>query len=100
MCRVGLVFGPAGEAATGGNVCLASEDWLDAFIARCLVEIDGSVQNAVIGNGNGRHAGMRNFFHEAIDPACPIQDAEMCVQMQMNKRIVTHADIVSCHLRE
>ena len=60
---VGLAGGAAlVAAAAGGDVHLAAEDRLDAALPRLVVEHDAGEHVAVLGDGEGRRAGLRSAW--------------------------------------
>ena len=65
--------GAAVEAAAGRDVALEADDRLDLVGARFLVELDGAVQVAMVGDGEGILAERLRARDEIRDGAEPVQ---------------------------
>ena len=98
----GVVLGEQGEMAGGFlgaaglfllhrtrcQVHLATDDRLDAFLVRGIVEFDGPEHVAMIGHGDGGHTVTLGLFHQVLDPHRTVQQRVLRVQVQVDKRIV------------
>src|SRR5699024_9669301 len=49
------------------------------------VEINGTVHDAVVGDGHGALSQLLDSFGQAVDPAGSIQEAVLCMDMEVNK---------------
>jgi len=68
------------------DVHLAAEDRLDPLRLRRLVEIDGARHRAVVGERDGRHLEPRRLLRERRDPASPVEDRVLRVDVQVDER--------------
>ena len=77
----GLGIGLALLVAHGapGDVGLHADDRLDPLRLRRLVEGDGPVQGAVVGEGEGVEAQPLGLVDEVADPAEPVEKGELRV---------------------
>jgi len=50
------ISGTAAEAAIRSDVNLTADDWFDAGLAGCLVELDNAIHGAVVGYRQAVHA--------------------------------------------
>ena len=73
------------EHRPAGDVRLDPEDRLDARVLRRLVEGDGAVQRAVVGQGEGIHARVRRRVHELGDPAEAVEETELRVDVEVRE---------------
>ena len=85
-----MVVGLAGRAAplaaaAGRDVDLAAEDWLDPMFPRLVVEHHAREQVAVLGDGEGRHAGLLRMFHQLADAACAVEQRILRVEVQVDE---------------
>ena len=78
------------EPAAGRDIDLAADDRLDAFLARRLVEINRPVKHAVIGDRQRRELQLMRLVHQPVQPASPIEQRILGVQMKMDKFRVRH----------
>ena len=77
--------GVALEATIGSNIGLVAENRIDPGLAGRRVELERSVQIAVIGQGQGVHPQLFGPGHQLSDRAGPIEQAEMAVAVQMDE---------------
>ena len=87
------VFGAAVlfEAGALGHVKLATDERLDAGSFGGLVESDGTEQVTVIGEGQGGHAEFGGSLHQTVDPASPVEQGVVGVNVEVDKaRIGRH----------
>ena len=84
---VGLAVGP--RVAVGhpppGDIGLDADDRLDARLGRGLVERDGSVQRAVVGDGERIEAVADRGVDEVRDPPEPVEQAELRVGVEVDE---------------
>ena len=73
------------EAGAGGNVDLAADDGADAGFFTFLVEIDGSVHHAVVGDGNGGLPQRFGTGNQPLDAAGAVKEAVFGMDMQVDK---------------
>ena len=74
------------EAAALGQVGLQADDRLNAgFFARG-VEVDGAVEAAVVGDGEGLHPQLAGALHHATDAAEAIEHAELGVVVEVSEQ--------------
>src|SRR5437879_4621194 len=77
----------AQEARAGRDVDLAAHNRLDSgFLAR-LVEVDGAVHDAVVGDGQGGHLELGRSLHERVDAAGPIEQRELGVVVEVDEGV-------------
>ena len=85
------LFGAAGVllvvAASGRDVGLDAEDRVDARVLGRFVELQRTVQIAVVGQGQGVHAQLFGPLQEAGDFAGAVQEAIVAMAMQMGERL-------------
>ena len=68
-----------------GDVGLDADDRLDALGRRRLVERDGAIERAVVGQGQRVEALLCGRIDEVGDAAQPVEEAELRVHMEMRK---------------
>jgi len=68
------------------DVHLATEDRLDALLGGGLVEVDRARHRAVVGERHGGHLELRRLARERRDPARPVEDRELGVDVQVDER--------------
>ncbi len=73
-----------------GHVDLAADDRLDAGLARLAVQLDGARQRAVVGERHGRHVEPCCLLDERRDPARPVEDRVLRVDVEMDERRSGH----------
>jgi hypothetical protein len=77
--------------ATGrGDICLNSDDRLDAGTGAALVEIVGTVYIAVISHGDSRQAQPVAFSEHLLQAGRAVEHGVLRVNMQMHKGVATH----------
>jgi len=77
--------GALDRAALGRDVRLDADDRLDLRLAAGLVELDGAVQVAVVGERHGRHLLLGRAPCELGEAACAVEQAVLAVVVQMDK---------------
>ena len=73
------------EAGAGGHIDLAADDGADALLFALLVEIDDTVHDTVIGDGDGGLAQGLGALDQPLDAAGAIEEAVFAVDVQMDK---------------
>ena len=71
--------------AVVGDVDLAAHDRLDPLLRRLLVEVDGAGQRAVVGQRHRRHLELGRACGERGDPARPVEDRVLAVDVQVDE---------------
>src|SRR5947208_14468605 len=71
----------------GGDVRLITDDWIDAGVLAFLVELDGAVEIAVIGHGDGVHAQLLDAGDQLGNAVGAVEQAVVRVAMEMNETI-------------
>ena len=74
------------QAAVVADVDLAADDRLDAVTGGLAVEGHGTGERAVVGERHGRHLEPRGLLAERRDPARPVEDRILGVDMQVDER--------------
>ena len=84
---VRITVGPplALEPGAGRHVELAADDRLDPGLQALLVEVDGAVHHAVIGDADRRHPEVGGLAHKAADPARPVEERELGVVVEVDE---------------
>ena len=70
---------------TAGDVGLDADDRLDPLGGRRLVEGDGAVQRAVIGQGQAVKALLGRRIDQVVDPSQPVEEAELGVDVEVGE---------------
>ena len=73
------------ETRTGGDVDFAADDGFDVFSAEGLVKIDGAVEDAVVGDGEGAEVQFGGAFGEFVQAASGVEQRILGVKMKMDK---------------
>ena len=68
------------------DVHLAAEDRLDALVGGRLVEVDRARHRAVVGERDGGHLELGRLPRERRDPARPVEDRVLGVDVQVDER--------------
>ena len=68
------------------DVHLAAEDRLDALLGGGLVEVDRARHRAVVGERDGGHLELGRLPRERRDPARPVEDRVLGVDVQVDER--------------
>ena len=55
-----------------------------------LVEVERTEHDAVIGQGEGRHAISRRLREEVVDPGRAVEQRELAVGVQVNEAVPFH----------
>ena len=69
------------EPGTRGDIDLAADDGLDARLAAGLVEGDGAVHDAVVGDGQGRLSQLLGALRQPVRPAGAVEQAVLGMHM-------------------
>src|ERR1700686_201630 len=77
-------------AAASGHIHFATDDGLNVALARFIEEIRSGKKIAMIGDGQRRHFLGRSFVKQFASFASSIQQAEISVNVKMNKLRLTH----------
>jgi hypothetical protein len=80
-----FIGGIAAEATARGDINLTANDGLDAGLFSSLVKLDGTVHDAVVGDGQAIHTQFFSLLHEPRDTAHTIQQAVFGVDMEVSK---------------
>jgi hypothetical protein len=67
------------------DVDLAADQRLDAGLPGVLVELDGARKRAVVGERDGRHLELGGTRREVRDPAGPVEDRVLGVDMEVDE---------------
>src|SRR5918997_674603 len=81
-----VVRGAAAVVPVGGHVDLAAHDRLYAGVPGLLVELDGAVHHAVVGERDTRHVLGFGEGDEVPDAARPVEHRVLRVAVQMSER--------------
>ena len=73
-----------------GDVGLHPHDGLDAGLGRLLVEVEGPIHIAVVGDGDGAHAELGGALDQILHPDRAVEKRVLGVQMQMSKISAAH----------
>ena len=73
------------KARPARNIDLAADNGLDPGLFRCAVKIDGTVHDAVVGQGDGVLAELLHPVHHGADAAGSVKQAVFTVDVQMYK---------------
>ena len=68
-----------------GDVRLDADDRLDALVDGRLVERDGAVEGAVVGEGEAVEALRAGLVDEVRDPPEPVEQAELRVRVEVDE---------------
>ena len=74
------------RAAVVGDVDLAADDGLDALLSRLPMELDGAGERPVVGERDGGHLEPCRLRHEVGDPARPVENRVLRVDVEMDER--------------
>ena len=74
------------KAGAGGHIHLTADDGLDASLFCSLIKLHAAVHHAVVGAGNGGLSALFYTIHQLVNAAGTIQQAVLCVDVQMDKR--------------
>ena len=70
-----------------GHVGLGADDRLDALSLALLVELQGAVHVAVIGDADRRLAVADRFGHHLIEARCTVEHREFGVDVEMSEAV-------------
>ncbi len=79
-------------ATVVGDVDLAADQRLDPCPLRILEELDGARHRAVVGEADGRHLELGGAGDEIGDPAGPVENRVLGVDVQVNEGRLRHAE--------
>jgi hypothetical protein len=65
------------------EIDLAADDWLDAVLGTCLVELHRAVHHAVIGEAKGGLLELRGALGEGVDLAGAVEQGVLGVDVKM-----------------
>ena len=68
-----------------GHVRLDAEYGLDSYLGRLEVQLDGSMEVAMVGHGHRVHPQLANPPDQRTDAIRPVQQRVFAVQVQVNK---------------
>ena len=74
------------KAGACGNIDFAPDDGLDTRLFCRLIKLHTAVHHAVVGAGNGGLSALFYAIHQLVNAAGTIQQAVLCVDVQMDKR--------------
>ena len=77
-------------AIAGREVGFVAEDGIEPALFAFLIELDGSVEVAVVGDGQGVHAELFGLLHELGDSVEPVEHGVVRVQVQVRELPVGH----------
>ncbi len=78
------------RTAVVADVHLAADNRLDPLLLRLLIELDRAGQRAVVGQRHGRHFQLGRAGGERGNPAGPVQDRILGVDVQVDELLVRH----------
>jgi hypothetical protein len=90
VAGVAAAAGLAVGALAGGDVRLVADDRVEAGRLALAVELDGAVQVAVVGQGQGVHAQLPGPRHQLGHAAGPVEQAVVAVTVQVDEGTVGH----------
>jgi hypothetical protein len=67
----------------------AADERLDALRLRVVIELDGAVKIAVVGEGEGAHSKFRRPVHEPVNPARAVEQTVVGVDVEMDEIFVS-----------
>ena len=91
---VAAAAGLAVGALAGGDVGLVADDRVEAGGLALAVELDGAVEVAVVGQGQGVHAQRLGVGDQLGDAAGAVEQAVVAVAVQVNEGTVRHGSSV------
>src|SRR5207248_10631169 len=77
------------------DVGLDADDRFDACGGRCLIELDGAIERAMVCQRERRHPRLGGSAGHLPHPRQPVEQAEFRVDMEMNELLVRRG----CHAR-
>jgi len=83
--RLGDPLGVFGKAGVGGQVDLAADDRLDAGLLALEIEFNRAEHVAVVGDGQGLHAGLLGLGNQVLNPNGAVQERVLTVQVQVDE---------------
>ena len=85
-----LVAGILLKPAARGDVGLVADDRVELGGLGGLVELQGTVEIAVVGDRQGVHPEFDGTVHESVDRAGPVEQAVVAVAVEMDERLRAH----------
>jgi hypothetical protein len=73
------------KPTSGGKVDFTPNDWLDPGLVSLFIEFDRAVHGTVIGDGNRHHLVGSNPFKKGINADCPVKEAILGVDMEVDE---------------
>ena len=70
---------------TAGNVRLNANDRLDSMSLRRLHKLNRAIESPVVGKGNGVHPEALGLFHQRLQVAHAVEQAELAVDVEMRE---------------
>ena len=80
--------------AVVGDVDLAADDRLDPLLLRLAVQLDRAGERAVVGERDRRHLQLRGPRGERGDPARPVEDRVLGVDVEMDEGRLGHGEAI------
>ena len=87
-----LLLRVARAAVAGGNVRLDADDGLDTPAARLLIEVEGAVEGAVVGDGAGLLPQLLCAVEELGDAGEAIEEAVLGMKVKVRKHLNAFAE--------
>jgi hypothetical protein len=78
------------RSAVLGDVDLAADQRLDAVLAGLADELDRAGERTVVGERDGGHLELGRPLRERGDPACPVEDRVLGMDVQVDEAGVSH----------
>ncbi len=82
-----LLFGLAGVAGAGGDVGLDADDGLQPLRAGLPIEVDGGVEDAVVGEGDRLLSQLAGAIHELRDTGEAVEQAVLGVDVKVGEHV-------------
>ena len=77
-----------------GDVDLTADERLDTLLPRLPVKLDGACERAVVGERDRRHLQLGGPLGELRDPARPVQDRVLGVDVEMDEGRSRHGKAI------
>ncbi len=82
------------RTAVVGDVDLAAQNRLDSGLSGLPVELDRAGHGAVVGEPDRRHLELGGAGREGRDPAGPVEDRVLGVDVKVDKRRLGHGRVI------